>query len=45
MASPLGAALLGGKVGQAVMITLPIGKLRVKIVELVTVHELPAGKG
>ncbi len=45
MASPLGTALLGGKVGQAVTITLPMGKRRLKIVELVTVHELAAGKG
>ena len=44
MASPLGTALLGGKVGQAVTITLPMGKRRLKIVDLVTVHELAAGK-
>jgi transcription elongation GreA/GreB family factor len=44
MASPLGKALLGGKIGQAVTIALPMGKRRLKIVELVTVHELAAGK-
>ncbi|MBI1966643.1 MAG: GreA/GreB family elongation factor [Gemmatimonadetes bacterium] len=40
MASPLGKALLGGKVGQMVTIALPIGKRRLKIVELETVHDL-----
>src|SRR3989454_2537418 len=40
MASPLGKALLGGKVGQTVGITLPLGKRRLKIVELETVHDL-----
>jgi len=40
MASPLGKALLGTKVGQAVAITLPIGKRRLKVVELETVHDL-----
>jgi transcription elongation factor GreA len=43
MASPLGKALLGGKVGQTVSITLPMGKRKLKIVELVTVHELARG--
>lgn len=43
MASPLGKALLGGKVGQTVTITLPMGKRKLKIVELVTVHELARG--
>lgn len=40
MASPLGKALLGGKVGETVTITLPMGKRKLKIVELVTVHQL-----
>jgi len=40
MASPLGKALLGGKVGDTVAITLPMGKRKLKIVELVTVHQL-----
>ena len=43
MASPLGKALLGGKVGQALTIALPMGKRRLKIMELETVHDL-AGK-
>src|SRR5204863_7416545 len=43
MASPLGKSLLGTKVGQAVTIALPIGKRRLKVVELETVHDL-AGK-
>lgn len=40
MASPLGKALLGGKVGDTVEITLPMGKRKLKILELVTVHQL-----
>jgi len=40
MASPLGKALLGGKVGQRVTITLPMGTRRLKIVALETVHDL-----
>jgi transcription elongation factor GreA len=44
MASPLGKALLGGKVGQTVAITLPLGKRRLKILELETVHELAEKK-
>lgn len=43
MASPLGKALLGGKVGETVSITLPMGKRKLKIVELVTVHEIARG--
>ena len=43
MASPLGKALLGGKVGDSVSITLPLGKRKLKIVELVTVHQLAGG--
>jgi transcription elongation factor GreA len=40
MASPLGKALLNGKVGQKVDISLPAGKRKLKIVELDTVHDL-----
>ena len=40
MASPLGKALVGGKVGQKVEITLPMGKRKLKILELDTVHDL-----
>jgi transcription elongation factor GreA len=40
MASPLGKALLGAKVGQSVAIDLPLGRRRLKIVELATVHDL-----
>lgn len=40
MASPLGKALLGGKIGATVAITLPMGKRKLKILELVTVHQL-----
>ena len=44
MASPLGKALIGGKVGQKVEIALPMGRRKLKIVELETVHELAGGK-
>ena len=44
MASPLGKALLGGKPGQKVEIALPMGRRRLKIMELETVHELAGGK-
>jgi transcription elongation GreA/GreB family factor len=40
MASPLGKALLGGKVGQKVELTLPMGRRRLKITLLETVHDL-----
>ncbi|HJQ64847.1 MAG TPA: GreA/GreB family elongation factor [Gemmatimonadales bacterium] len=40
MASPLGKSLLGRKVGDTVAIDLPIGKRKLKIVELITVHDL-----
>lgn len=43
MASPLGKSLLGGKVGETVSITLPMGKRKLKILELVTVHEIARG--
>jgi len=43
MASPLGKSLLGTKVGEAVTIALPVGKRRLKVLELETVHDL-AGK-
>jgi transcription elongation factor GreA len=44
MASPLGKALLGRKVGETVDITLPMGKRKLKVVELVTVHALAGGR-
>ncbi len=40
MASPLGKALVGGRVGDRVGIQLPMGSRTLRIVELVTVHEL-----
>ncbi|HKA58510.1 MAG TPA: GreA/GreB family elongation factor [Gemmatimonadales bacterium] len=40
MASPLGKALVGRKVKEKVEITLPMGKRKLKIVELETVHDL-----
>ena len=43
MASPLGKALLGRKVKEQVEISLPMGKRRLKVVELDTVHDLADG--
>lgn len=40
MASPLGRALVGAKVGQSVTTALPNGQRRLKIVDLETVHDL-----
>jgi transcription elongation factor GreA len=45
LASPLGKALLGTKVGQSVKIALPLGQRRLKIVELETVHDLAEKRG
>lgn len=45
MASPLGKALLGRKVKEKVEIMLPLGKRRIRIVELATVHEVADGRG
>jgi transcription elongation factor GreA len=44
MASPLGKALLGAKVGQKVEITLPMGRRRLKVTELATVHDIADGR-
>ena len=40
MASPLGKALVGRKVKDKVEIALPIGKRKLRIIELATVHDL-----
>ena len=40
VASPLGRALKDGKLGDEVDLRLPIGARRIKITELVTVHQL-----
>lgn len=40
MASPLGKALVGRKVKDKVEITLPMGKRKLKIVEVETVHQI-----
>jgi transcription elongation factor GreA len=45
LASPLGKALLGTKVGQSVKIALPMGQRRLKILELETVHDLAEKRG
>jgi transcription elongation factor GreA len=43
MASPLGKALLGAKVGQKVDIALPAGRRRLKVTVLETVHDIAEG--
>jgi len=45
LASPLGKALLGTRVGQSVKIALPMGQRRLKILELETVHDLAEKRG
>ncbi len=45
LASPLGKALLGTKVGQSVKIALPMGQRRLKILQLATVHDLAEKRG
>jgi transcription elongation factor GreA len=45
MASPLGKALLGCKKGQTVSLELPMGKRRLKVLHVLTVHDLATGKG
>ena len=44
MASPLGKALLGKKVKEKVEILLPMGKRKLKVVELETVHDIAEGR-
>jgi len=44
MASPLGKALIGKKVAEQVEIVLPMGKRKLKVVELETVHDIAEGK-
>ena len=39
LASPLGRALAGGKVGEEVSLRLPTGPRRLRITDLVTVHQ------
>jgi hypothetical protein len=43
LASPLGRALGGKKTGEEVSLRLPTGVRRLRIVELVTVHQTDAG--
>ncbi len=45
MASPIGKALLGREAGHEVEVTLPTGKLRYRIIEFVTLHDLTDGDG
>ncbi|MDP3912042.1 MAG: GreA/GreB family elongation factor [Gemmatimonadales bacterium] len=44
MASPLGKGLVGKKVKDKVEITLPMGKRKLKIVDLHTVHDVAEGR-
>ena len=43
LASPLGKALVGCRIGATVNLALPVGKRRLKIVQVLTVHDLAAG--
>jgi transcription elongation factor GreA len=43
MASPLGKALVGLRKGQTASLALPVGRRRLKVVQVVTVHDLAAG--
>jgi transcription elongation factor GreA len=45
MASPLGKALVGLRKGQTANLALPMGKRRLKVLQVVTVHDLAAGGG
>ncbi|HJU66664.1 MAG TPA: GreA/GreB family elongation factor [Gemmatimonadaceae bacterium] len=45
MASPIGKALVGKGVGDVTMLKLPAVTRQLKIVELVTIHDAPAGNG
>lgn len=44
MASPLGKALLGKKLKEQVDIVLPMGKRKLKVVDLETVHDIAEGR-
>ena len=44
LASPLGQALKDRKVGDEVSLRLPHGTRRLRVVELKTIHDLPAGE-
>jgi transcription elongation GreA/GreB family factor len=44
MASPLGRALAGGKVGEEVGLRLPAATRRLRIIGLVTVHQAQGGR-
>ncbi len=39
MSSPIGRALLGKKIGEMILLKLPTGKRKLRLVELVTIHE------
>lgn len=45
MASPIGKALLGSSEGDRVDVTTPGGSVRYEVVEIVTLHEVPAQDG
>jgi transcription elongation GreA/GreB family factor len=44
MASPIGRALLGKAVGDAVALKLPAGTRNLEVVELATIHESVVGE-
>jgi transcription elongation factor GreA len=39
LASPLGRALAGGKIGEEVSLRLPTATRRLRIIDLITVHQ------
>jgi transcription elongation factor GreA len=43
MASPLGKALLGLRKGQTAALALPVGKRRLKVMQVLTVHDIAGG--
>jgi transcription elongation GreA/GreB family factor len=45
LASPLGRALGGGKVGEEVSLRLPAATRRLRIIDLVTVHQAEGNGG
>src|SRR5215204_6762446 len=45
LASPLGRALAGGKVGEEVSLRLPTANRRLRVTELVTVHQTETANG
>lgn len=45
MESPIGKALLGATEGDEVRVSVPVGTLHYRVVELTTIHDIAAGDG